>query len=207
MGDVNQFLEKYNQLLTNIDEVNSTLDNAKNINTLNVTDAILECVKSFKDMKSIDRFNLSKEEITDIDSYIPFNSLDFPNIDKAIEIILDSIDNEEKIAVYGDYDADGVTSSTILILCIRELGGLVDYYIPDRENEGYGISKSSIDTIAESDTKLIISVDCGITAVDECEYAKQKGIDMVITDHHECSDILPDACAVVDTFGRRCASA
>lgn len=67
MGDVNQFLGKYNQLLTNIDEVNSTLDNAKNINTLNVTDAILECVKSFKDMKSIDRFNLSKEEITDID--------------------------------------------------------------------------------------------------------------------------------------------
>lgn len=67
MGDVNQFLDRYNQLLTNIDEVNSTLDNAKNINTLNVTDAILECVKSFKDMKSIDRFNLSKEEITDID--------------------------------------------------------------------------------------------------------------------------------------------
>mgnify|MGYP003306693705 CR=1 FL=1 len=120
------------------------------------------------------------------------------DMDKAVERINIAIKNRQKITVYGDYDADGVTSSTILVLCIRELGGVVDYYIPDRETEGYGISIGSIDILAQRGTELIVSVDCGITAVEECKYAKSLGIDVIITDHHECSDIIPDAVAVID---------
>ncbi len=120
------------------------------------------------------------------------------DMDKAVIRIKSALENKEKITVYGDYDADGVTSSTILVLCLKELGGIVDYYIPDRETEGYGISKASIDFLAQRGTRLIVSVDCGITAVEECKYASSLGIDTIITDHHECSDIIPDAVAVID---------
>ena len=120
------------------------------------------------------------------------------DMDKAVIRIKSALENKEKITVYGDYDADGVTSSTILVLCLKELGGIVDYYIPDRETEGYGISKASIDFLVQRGTRLIVSVDCGITAVEECKYASSLGIDTIITDHHECSDIIPDAVAVID---------
>lgn len=159
-------------------------------NTNRLVSAIL-CVRGFSPEEG--RAFIKKDESQIYDPFI------LKDMDKAVNRINKAIKDGEKITIYGDYDADGVTSSTILILCIRELGGNVDYYIPDRENEGYGISESSIDIIANNGTKLIVSVDCGITAVDECEYAKEKGIDMVITDHHECSYVLPDACAVVDT--------
>ncbi len=120
------------------------------------------------------------------------------DMDKAVERLKKAISHNEKITIYGDYDADGVTSCSLMVQCIRELGGLVDYYIPERETEGYGVSVSSIDIIYGRGTTLIVTVDCGITATEECEYAKNLGIDMIITDHHECGSILPDAVAVVD---------
>ncbi len=133
--------------------------------------------------------------------YDPFLMKD---MDKAIERLNRAIENKEKITVFGDYDADGVTSCALLVSCIKELGGIVDFYIPDRETEGYGVSKSSIDLIKKRNTTLILTVDCGITSVEECEYAKRLGIEMIITDHHECSSQLPNAVAVIDSKQEQC---
>ena len=152
--------------------------------------AAILCVRGFSPIEAEKFINKDIKCIHD-----PFLLKD---MDKAVERIYQALNNNEKITVYGDYDADGVTSSTIMVLCLKELNADVDYYIPDRETEGYGISKTSIDTLAKRGTKLIISVDCGITAVEECAYASSLGIETIITDHHECSDILPDAVAVID---------
>ncbi len=126
------------------------------------------------------------------------------DMDKAVKRIRQAISNNEKITVFGDYDADGVTSCALLVLCLKELGCQADYYIPDRETEGYGVSKSSVDLIKARKTDLILTVDCGITAVEECEYAKSLGIEMIITDHHECSGEIPDAVAVIDSKQNEC---
>lgn len=107
------------------------------------------------------------------------------DMDKAIRIMVDAINNNEKIMVYGDYDADGVTSTAILYKAIKNCGGRVDYHIPHRENEGYGMSVSRIETIAEEGFDLIISCDNGISAIEEVKRAKELGLKMIITDHHE----------------------
>ena len=107
------------------------------------------------------------------------------DMDKAIRIMVDAINNNEKIMVYGDYDADGVTSTAILYKAIKNCGGRVDYHIPHRENEGYGMSVSRIETIAEEGFDLIISCDNGISAIEEVKRAKELRLKMIITDHHE----------------------
>ena len=107
--------------------------------------------------------------------------------------ILKAIEDHEKIAVYGDYDVDGITSTAIMVKFLRSHKADVMYYIPDRLEEGYGINKGAIDKIAQTGVTLLITVDCGITAVGEIAYAKEKGIDTIITDHHECKDETPDA--------------
>lgn len=112
---------------------------------------------------------------------------------RATERILKALENHEKIAIYGDYDVDGITSTAIMVRFLRSHKADVIYYIPDRLEEGYGINKSAIDKIAETGVTLLITVDCGITAVSEIAYAKEKGIDTIITDHHECKDEIPDA--------------
>lgn len=122
----------------------------------------------------------------------------FKDMEKAVNSIFDHIDKGSKITVFGDYDADGITATALLVKVLKRIGADVDYYVPQRDVEGYGVSKLSIDAIAEKGTKLIITVDCGITAVAECLYATIKGIDMIITDHHECAEILPDAVAIID---------
>lgn len=118
------------------------------------------------------------------------------DMEKAIERIDEAVDNNERITVFGDYDADGITATYVLYTYLKEHTDNVDFYIPDRLDEGYGLSESAIDTL--SDTKLIITVDTGITAYDQVEYAKQKGIDIIVTDHHTPVDIIPDAYAVID---------
>ncbi len=120
------------------------------------------------------------------------------DMDKAVSRIKSAIHNNEKITVYGDYDVDGVTSVSIVYLYLENAGADVDYYIPCRKSEGYGVSKEAIDKLSANGTKLIITVDTGVTAIYETEYAKSIGIDMVITDHHECTDALPDAIAVIN---------
>lgn len=114
-------------------------------------------------------------------------------MNEAVDRILKALDNHEKIAIYGDYDVDGITSTAIMVKFLRTHKADVTYYIPDRLDEGYGINKGAIDKIADSGVTLLITVDCGITAVSEIEYAKTKGIDTIITDHHECKDEVPDA--------------
>ena len=122
----------------------------------------------------------------------------------AVERIFTAIENKEKICVYGDYDVDGVTSVTVLYLYLRELGGDVSVRIPKREGEGYGVSCAAIDELAAKGTELIVTVDTGITANKEIEYARSLGIDFVVTDHHECHAELPKACAVVNPHRPDC---
>jgi len=112
--------------------------------------------------------------------------------------IIKAITNNQKICVYGDYDVDGTCSASLMYLFLKELGADVQTYIPNRLSEGYGISIQSIDYLKEQGVNLIISVDCGITAVDEVEYAKSLNIDTIICDHHQPKDKLPDAFAILD---------
>ena len=126
------------------------------------------------------------------------------DVDLGIERIHSAIENNETITVYGDYDVDGVTSVCTLYLYLKSKGARINYYIPNRSFEGYGVSNAAIDQINERGTKLIITVDTGITAIDEVEYAKTLGIDTVITDHHECHLELPDAVAVINPHRADC---
>jgi len=116
----------------------------------------------------------------------------------AVKRILRNRDQEDKIMVYGDYDVDGVTSTSILYMFLEELGCLVDYYIPDRHEEGYGINKEALSEIKDRGFNLLISVDTGITAVKEVAYSNEIGLDVIITDHHECQEELPHAIAVIN---------
>lgn len=129
------------------------------------------------------------------DFYGPFG---MPDMEKAAERILKAIKDKEQIIIYGDYDVDGITSVTVLKSFLEERGIQVNVYIPNRLNEGYGLNKTAMEEIAKQGNKLMITVDCGITAVDEVEYAKTFGIETIITDHHEPAEELPKAIAVVD---------
>ncbi len=120
------------------------------------------------------------------------------DMDKAVDRIVKAIDKGEKITVYGDYDVDGVTSVSTLYMYLKNAGGRVDYYIPSRLGEGYGVNKNALDRLSEAGSSLIITVDTGITAFEEAEYAKKLGMDMVVTDHHRCQETLPNAEAVVN---------
>ena len=131
----------------------------------------------------------------------PFRMKD---MDLAVARLHRALRNGEKIAVYGDYDVDGITATALLTHYLRSQGGDVCYYIPNRLTEGYGVNREAIQHLAGQGVRLIVTVDCGITAVEEVDYAKQLGIDMVITDHHECKETLPAAVAVVDPHRRDC---
>lgn len=120
------------------------------------------------------------------------------DMDLAVERIEKAIMRNEKITVFGDYDADGVTSTAILYMFLRENGANVDFYIPNRFTDGYGMNMVSVKKIAENNTKLIITVDNGIAAYNEVEYAKSLGVDVIVTDHHECPEKLPECCAVIN---------
>ena len=119
------------------------------------------------------------------------------NMDKAVSKIRKAIKNGTKITVYGDYDADGVTASAILIKAIRALGGTVESYIPDRFSEGYGINCDALKKISENGTGLVITVDCGIRSVEEAKYAKEIKLPLIITDHHEPGEEIPQPMLLV----------
>ncbi len=120
------------------------------------------------------------------------------DMDKAAAKIKAAVSEGTKITVYGDYDVDGITSAALMVRALREMGADAEAYIPDRRTEGYGVNKGALDKIAARGTGLIITVDTGITAVDEAEYASELGMEMIITDHHECKEKLPSASAVVN---------
>ena len=121
-----------------------------------------------------------------------------PDMEIAVERIIKAIDNQEKVIIYGDYDVDGITSITVLKKFLKTCGLEADYYIPNRLSEGYGLNKAAIDYIKEKEYTLIITVDCGISGIEEIEYANSLGIETIVTDHHEPMELLPPAVAIVD---------
>ena len=139
-----------------------------------------------------------------MESEMLLNPFKMKDVDKGIEGIRAAIASGERITVYGDYDVDGVTSVCTLYLYLKSLGAKVDYYIPNRAGEGYGVSTQAIDAIKENGGSLIITVDTGTTAVEEVEYAKSIGVKFIVTDHHECRSDLPDALAVINPHRPDC---
>lgn len=121
-----------------------------------------------------------------------------PDMEIAVERIIKAINNKEKIIIYGDYDVDGITSITVLKSFLEDRGIHVDSYIPNRLEEGYGLNKPAIEEIAKNNYRLMITVDCGISGIEEIEYANSLGIETIVTDHHEVGENLPNAIAVVD---------
>jgi single-stranded-DNA-specific exonuclease len=120
-----------------------------------------------------------------------------PGVARAAERILHAVSAGWRIHVYGDYDVDGVTGSAILLQTLRLLGANAQVYVPDRLSEGYGLNSAALRQIAESGTKLVITVDCGIASMAEAEEARRLGLELVVTDHHEMKDDLPDATALI----------
>lgn len=147
---------------------------------------------------------LVNREIENIEQYLAPKRNDFhdpfkmPDMERAVERIIKAIDSKEKIIIFGDYDVDGITSITVLKSFFKDLGIDVGEYIPNRLNEGYGLNKEAIEEIANEKYDLMITVDCGITGIEEVEYAKKLGIETIVTDHHEPGEELPKAVAVVD---------
>ena len=119
-------------------------------------------------------------------------------MEAAVCRISQAMDTREKITIYGDYDVDGITATSILYLYLTKAGADANYYLPDRMSEGYGLNEHAVRMLAETGTKLMVTVDTGISAIVECRLAKSLGMDVVITDHHECQEELPEAVAVVD---------
>jgi len=151
-------------------------------------------VNTFEEAKSF--FRPSLEALHD-----PFLMKD---MDKAVDRILQAIASNEDIMVYGDYDVDGTTAVSLVYSFLKNIHRKIEFYIPDRYLEGYGISGKGIDTAAEHGVKLIIALDCGIKAIDKVNYASEKGIDFIIGDHHRPGDSIPAAVAVLDPKRNDC---
>jgi single-stranded-DNA-specific exonuclease len=120
-----------------------------------------------------------------------------PGVEKAVRRIKEAVEKKERITVYGDYDADGITGISILWHLIQILGGNVDYYIPHRIDEGYGLNRQAVESLAREGARLMITVDCGIAALESANLAKQLNLELIITDHHRPAQQLPDAVAIV----------
>ena len=136
-----------------------------------------------------------KEEIREFlfGSEQPFHEpLLMKDMQKAAERILEAVKNGEQITVYGDYDVDGISASSLLYLYLQGLGAKVNTYIPKRKNEGYGLNNEALASLAEAGTTLLVTVDCGISGVDEVA-AAPAGLEIIITDHHTPPDVLPAA--------------
>ena len=145
-----------------------------------------------------------KIEENQIETYLNPNRKNFhdpflmPDMEIAVNRILKAMENKEKIIIYGDYDVDGITSITVLKSFLKDRGIDVDQYIPNRLEEGYGLNNPAVKKIAEQGYDLMITVDCGISGIEEIKYANSLGIETIVTDHHEVGEELPDAIAVVD---------
>lgn len=143
-------------------------------------------------------------EENQIETYLNPNRKNFhdpflmPDMEIAVNRILKAMENKEKIIIYGDYDVDGITSITVLKSFLKDRGIEVDQYIPNRLEEGYGLNNPAVKKIAEQGYDLMITVDCGISGIEEIKYANSLGIETIVTDHHEVGEELPDAIAVVD---------
>lgn len=126
------------------------------------------------------------------------------DMDRAIKRIQEAVQSDEKVLIYGDYDVDGTTAVALVYSCFKDHFREIDYYIPDRYHEGYGISLKGIDYAVANGFSLIIALDCGIKAVDKIKYAQTKGVEFIICDHHNPGDEIPDAVAVLDPKQEGC---
>ena len=166
---------------------------AADIKKFDIHPVIAQILEQRNISSSEDLLRFFKPNLEDL--YDPFL---FKDMDIAVNRIIKAMRRGENIMIYGDYDVDGVTSVSILYDGIFKLGGKVSFFIPSRFQEGYGLSQDGIDAAKERQVSLIITVDCGITAVEEALYAKSLGIDVIITDHHEPGITLPAAAAIID---------
>ncbi len=167
--------------------------------TLNISNVLADLlirrdVKNFFEAKNY--FRPSMESLHD--------PLLMDGMEEAAKRVIEAITANEKICVYGDYDVDGTCSASLMYLFLKELGGNAEIYIPNRITDGYGLSKEGVDHVNSIGTKLMISVDCGITAVEEVDYANSLGIDTIICDHHKPKDEIPRAVAVLDPLKPNC---
>lgn len=120
------------------------------------------------------------------------------DMDKACNIIEETVKKEGRILIFGDYDVDGVTSTASLMIFLKNMGAEVSYLIPDRMAEGYGLSQTGVEKIVAGDWDLVITVDCGISSIEEIDFLKKNNVSTIITDHHECKEVLPNADAVIN---------
>lgn len=162
--------------------------------------ALLVTSRDFNNIDDIDAF-------FDADAPLSLDPMSIKDMDKAAERINRAIDDFELICVFGDYDADGVTATALLYSYLEARGANAIRYIPDRIAEGYGLNVGAIEELADRGVKLIVTVDNGVSAIEEAKRAKELGISLVVTDHHKVGDILPDAEAVVDPHREDCPSA
>ena len=134
------------------------------------------------------------------------NPFDLIDMDKAVERIEYALSANESICIYGDYDADGITATALMLNYLRKKGSDVSFYVPDRNTEGYGLNPDAVRSLADKGIDLIITVDNGISAVKEARLIKELGMSLVVTDHHRPGEVIPDCCAVVDPHRRECTS-
>ena len=169
-------------------EVITQLSKALNINE-RLSDLLLKRgISTFEEAKIF--FRPSFEHLHD-----PFLMKD---MEKAVDRVILAHEKGEKIVVYGDYDVDGTTAVSLVYSFLRRFHKKIEFYIPDRYKEGYGISYIGIDAAVKNKSTLMIALDCGIKAVEKVDYAKKKGLDIIICDHHRPGDKVPDAAAVLD---------
>ena len=135
---------------------------------------------------------------------LTISPLRMKDMDKAVSRVQQALHNGEKLAVFGDYDVDGITATCILVDYLKSRGADVVHYIPRRIEDGYGLSRDAIKGLYDQGVRLLVTVDCGITGVEEVDYANSLGLDVVVTDHHECREELPRAIAVVDPHRSDC---
>ncbi len=178
----------YSELTDEQNEIKTTLANELSISPILAQLLIQRGITTYDEARSFFRPDLS-------DLHDPFLMKD---MDKAVERLTKAMQRNEKILVYGDYDVDGTTSVSLVYRFLIKFYSNLDFYIPDRYNEGYGISTKGINYASDNNFKLIIALDCGIKAVEKVKYAQSLGIDFIICDHHNPDDELPPAVAVLD---------
>jgi len=147
--------------------------------------------RGIKNINDLEKYMNYKE-------YIPYDPITFPNIKKGLEIIKNAICNKEKVAVYGDYDVDGITATTVLVTNLRGLGLDVIYHVPDRFSEGYGMNIDVVESFYNEGVKTIITCDCGISNFDEIKRAKELNMNVILTDHHTIGEKLPEADVIIN---------
>src|SRR3990172_5862166 len=188
-------MELYWQLSQGYESVNID-EFAKNLNSSPVLAKIL-LNRGIDNIEAARKYFIPKLE----NLHDPFSMHD---MEAAVTRVIKAMANKEKSLVYGDYDVDGTTATSMMSLFFREIGYPIEYYIPDRILEGYGVSEKGVKVACEKEIKLIITVDCGITAINEIKFAKEKGIDVIICDHHQPGSEMPPAHAILNPKREDC---